>query len=266
MIEDGDAEYLRIGQAAKRLGVTVRTLHYWEAAGLVQVRERSLSGYRLYGAEDMERLHRIVIYRELGLNLESIKAILDNPSTTITTLKEQHEELNKKIAQLHTLDTALEKMIAAHEHGLLLSKEEQTEAFGSAWNPQWPEQARQRYSGTKQWQQYAERSASRDTASWKAIADAMTGFEQALGNAMDDDVAPDSPTANTLAERHRELFSVYFPLSRQMQVCLARMYVANPEYRRHYETIHTGLATWLKRAIDANARAHQIDPETARWQ
>lgn len=59
MIEDGDAEYLRIGQAAKRLGVTVRTLHYWEAAGLVQVRERSLSGYRLYGADSGLSLPRV---------------------------------------------------------------------------------------------------------------------------------------------------------------------------------------------------------------
>lgn len=266
MSEGQDTEYLRVGQAAARLGVTVRTLHYWESIGLAHASARSPSSYRLYDADDMGRLRSIVTYRALGIDLKSIRDILDNPSANIATLKEQREQLGRKIKQLRTLDTALKKMIDAHEHGLLLSETEQTATFGPQWNPKWPEQARQLYYGTKQWQQYAERSASRDAAGWKAIADAMHNFERSLGEAMDSNTAPGSPEANKLAEQHRELLSAYFPISRQMQICLARMYAADHAYRAHYENIHTGLALWLKRTIEANARTHHTNPDTATWQ
>ena len=69
-----------------------------------------------------------------------------------------------------------------------------------------------------------------------------------------------------LVERHREVFASYFPLTRQMQVCLGRMFEADPAFAAHYDGIRAGLATWFRRIIDASARAHDIDPDTATWQ
>lgn len=66
--------------------------------------------------------------------------------------------------------------------------------------------------------------------------------------------------------RHREVFASYFPLTRQMQVCLGRKYEADPGFAAHYDDIHAGLATWFRRIIDASASAHGIDPDTATWQ
>ncbi|SFP11400.1 TipAS antibiotic-recognition domain-containing protein [Actinomadura madurae] len=83
---------------------------------------------------------------------------------------------------------------------------------------------------------------------------------------MDAGVAPGSPEANELVERHREVFSSYFPLTRQMQVCLGRMFEADPGFAAHYDGIRAGLAPWFRRIIDAGARAHGIDPDTATWQ
>lgn len=50
-----------------------------------------------------------------------------------------------------------------------------------------------------------------------------------------------------------------------MQVCLGRMYEADPAFAAHYDGIR-GLATWFRRIVDAEARAHGIDPDTATWQ
>ncbi|MDT0488867.1 TipAS antibiotic-recognition domain-containing protein, partial [Streptomyces doebereineriae] len=88
---------------------------------------------------------------------------------------------------------------------------------------------------------------------------------RALGDAMDAGVTPGSPEAHQLVERHREVFAAYFPLTRQMQVCLGRMYEDDPGFAAHYDGIRTGLATWFRRIIDADARAHGIDPDTATW-
>ena len=58
---------LTVGQVAERLGVTVRTLHHWDAEGLASPSERSGTGYRLYTQADLDRLERVVVYRKLAL-------------------------------------------------------------------------------------------------------------------------------------------------------------------------------------------------------
>lgn len=74
---DGDG--LIVGQAARHLDVTVRALHHWDDIGLARPSLRTAAGYRLYTADDLERLHRVVVYRELGLGLDRIRAVLDDP-------------------------------------------------------------------------------------------------------------------------------------------------------------------------------------------
>lgn len=265
--DDSDAAGLTVGQVATRLGPTVRTLHHWDEIALARPSSRSNAGYRLYAANDLERLRRIVVYRELGLGLEDIRRILDGPSAGIVAaLRAQQEQLAERIEHLNTLSDDLARMVDAHEQGLLMTAEEQAAAFGPGWNPRWPAEARQLYGDTPEWQQYAERSASRTVADWQAIAHATTTLDQALADAMDDGIEPGSPDADALVERHREAFSAYFPITRQMQVILGRVYEADPAYAAHYDGVRTGLASWLRRIIDASARAHGIDPDTATWQ
>ncbi|MGA8113769.1 MAG: MerR family transcriptional regulator [Actinocatenispora sp.] len=262
-----DAEGLTVGQVSARLGVTVRALHHWDGIGLARPSLRTAAGYRLYTAGDLERLHRIVVYREIGLGLNRIRAVLDDSTTDVPdTLRAQRTQVAERIDRLQQLGAGLDRMIDAHERGLLLTVEQQSAIFGPRWDPDWPAQARQRYGDTAQWQQYAERSAARGPEEWQAVADAVAGFDRALGEAMDAGVAPGSPEANRLVERHREVFASYFPLTRQMQVCLGRRYEADPGFAAHYDGIRAGLAAWFRQIIDADARAHGIDPDTAIWQ
>jgi MerR family transcriptional regulator, thiopeptide resistance regulator len=267
MSDAPDADGLTVGEVSTRLGVTVRALHHWDEIGLARPSLRTAAGYRLYTAGDLERLHRIVIYREVGLGLDRIRAILDDSTEDVPgALRAQRTGLAERIDRLQQLSAGLDRMIDAHERGLLLTVEQQAAIFGPRWDPDWPAQARQRYGDTTQWLQYAERSASRGPEEWQAVTDAMAGLERALGDAMDAGVTPGSPEANHLVERHREVFASYFPLTRQMQVCLGRMFEADPAYAAHYDSIRAGLATWLRRIIDASARANGIDPDTATWQ
>ncbi|MGW0787169.1 MerR family transcriptional regulator [Streptomyces sp. NPDC002911] len=266
MPDTTDADGLTVGQASAHLGVTVRALHHWDEIGLARPSLRTAAGYRLYTAGDLERLHRVVVYRELGLGLDKIRAVLDDSTTDVPgALRAQRAQVAERIDRLQRLSTGLDRMIDAHEHGLLLTVEQQAAIFGPRWDPDWPAQARQRYGDTAQWQQYAERAASRGPEEWRAVTDAITGLDRALAEAMDAGVTPGSPEANRLVERHREVFASHFPLTRQMQVCLARMYEADPAFAAHYDSIHTGLATWFRQIVDADARAHGIDPETATW-
>lgn len=67
---------ITVGEVAKRAGLTVRTLHHYDAIGLVRPSARSASGYRLYNASDIERLHTVQSLKELGLGLDAIGAAL----------------------------------------------------------------------------------------------------------------------------------------------------------------------------------------------
>ncbi|MFG3707422.1 MerR family transcriptional regulator [Micromonospora sp. NPDC047670] len=261
------ADGLTVGQVSTRLGVTVRALHHWDDIGLARPSLRTAAGYRLYTAGDLDRLHRIVVYRELGLDLDRIRTLLDDSTADVPgALRAQRTQIAQRIDRLQQLSAGLDRMIAAHERGLLLTAEQQAAIFGPQWNPDWPAQARQRYGDTTQWRQYAEGSASRGPEEWQAIADAVADLDRALADAMDAGVTPGSPEANHLVERHREVFTSYFPLTRQMQVCLGRMFEADPAFAAHYDGIRAGLAAWFRRSIDASARAHHIDPDTATWQ
>ncbi|WP_082516387.1 MULTISPECIES: MerR family transcriptional regulator [unclassified Microbacterium] len=256
-----------VGETATRLGLTVRTLHHWDEIGLARPAARSAAGYRLYTDDDLERLRRIVVYRELGLDLDAIRAVLDEPGGDVASqLRVQRAQLTRRIAQLRDLDDDLQRMIAAQEHGILLSDEEQRETFGPGWNTAWPAQAREAYGASAQWQQYAERSASRTAGDWAAVTETVATFDAELGAAVDAGAVPGDATANALVERHREVFSQYFPITRQMQVHLGRMYAADPRFADHYDAVRPGLSTWLRDAIEASARAHGIDPDTAAWE
>ncbi|BCK57112.1 MerR family transcriptional regulator [Nocardia wallacei] len=268
MPDTTDAAGLTVGQVSARLGVTVRALHHWDEIGLARPSLRTPAGYRLYTDTDLERLHRIVVYRELGLGLDRIRTVLDSSTADVPgALRAQRTQLTERIARLQQLGAGLDRMIEAHERGVLLSAEQQAAIFGPRWDPGWSAQARQRYGDTTQWRQYAERSADRGPAEWQSVADTVAELENALGAAMDAGIAPGSPAANRLAERHREAFTAsYFLLTTQMQVCLARTFETDLGFAAHYNNIRPGLAAWFRRVVDAAARADGIDPDTATWQ
>ena len=69
-----------VGRVADLSGVTIRTLHHYDEVGLLSPEGRSASGYRIYEDRDLERLQRILFYRELGFTL-----MRSRPSLTIRT-------------------------------------------------------------------------------------------------------------------------------------------------------------------------------------
>lgn len=266
MVDDKIDDGATVGVAAELHGLTVRTLHHWDEIGLASPSSRTSAGYRLYTTDDLERLGRVVAYRDAGLSLDAIREVLDDAASEIgTTLRQQRARLAERMQDLQQLDASLERMTEAHERGIVLSDEEQRDIMGEEWDPQGVRTARAIWGESRQWAQFAERSASRTPEQWRALSDAMAQLQDDLSEAMGRGVAPGSDEADALAERHRRVFSHLFPLTRQMQVCLGRMFEADPGFAAHYAGKRAGLATWFRTIIDESARHHGIDPDAATW-
>jgi MerR family transcriptional regulator, thiopeptide resistance regulator len=79
-----------IGELARRTGVSIRALRHYDQIGLLSPAGRTDSGYRLYVAEDIARLHRIKALRQLGLTLTEIRHLLEQSAVSPREMVEDH--------------------------------------------------------------------------------------------------------------------------------------------------------------------------------
>lgn len=106
---------LRIGEVARLLGVTPKTVRHYHKLGLLAEPARSPSGYRLYGADDLLRLHQIRRLQALGLSLARIKEVLGRPGDARSlrdVLGALREELSGQIAALEARRDRVERLLA----------------------------------------------------------------------------------------------------------------------------------------------------------
>ena len=105
--------FMTVGEAAKKIGVTVRTLQYYDKEGLLSPSAESEGGRRLYTNKDLVMLHQIISLKSLGFSLDDIKhrlISLETPSDVATALTEQADSIREKIEQLTASLTAIEQL------------------------------------------------------------------------------------------------------------------------------------------------------------
>lgn len=96
-------KYMTVGEVAKKMNVTVRTLQHYDRVGLLSPSAMSEGGRRLYTDKDIIKLHQIVSLKCLGFSLNDIKdrlIPLDTPIDVAEILSEQAAMIQKKIASL----------------------------------------------------------------------------------------------------------------------------------------------------------------------
>lgn len=74
-----DKKYWKVGELAKRTGITVRTLHHYDQLGLLSPSKDSDAGHRLYTASDISKLQQILSLKQWGFSLQEIKDLMEHP-------------------------------------------------------------------------------------------------------------------------------------------------------------------------------------------
>ena len=100
MIKD---ELIMVGDLAKKMGVSVRTLQYYDKEGLLKPTAISEGGRRLYSCQDIIKLHQILSFKYLGFSLKEIKSkifSLDTPEEVTNALGFQMKSIENQIQAL----------------------------------------------------------------------------------------------------------------------------------------------------------------------
>lgn len=106
-------EALKVGEVARRAGLTVRTLHHYDEIGLVRPSLHTGAGHRLYTRDDLARLQQVLSLRQLGFSLEEIRACLDEPGfSPLEVLRLHVGRLREQIRLQQDLCQCLEALAA----------------------------------------------------------------------------------------------------------------------------------------------------------
>jgi DNA-binding transcriptional MerR regulator len=236
-------------------GITVRTLHHYDEIGLLRASGRSDAGYRRYDDADLDRLQRILFYRELGFGLDEIRQVMtDGNADTVAHLRRQHALVVDRVGRLERMAAAVEKAMEAHTMGISLTPEERFEVFGEFNPDDHAAEVEERWRDTDAYRESARRSRSYTKADWQRIKAESQAIGERYLAAMQAGLPADSVDAMDAAEAARQqITNAFYPCSLQMHVNLAEMYVADPRFTATYEKIAPGMAQYVHDAILANA-------------
>lgn len=246
-----------VGSLAKLAGVTVRALHHYEDEGLLHP-ERTASGYRRYGAADVERLQQILLLRSCGLSLGAIRdAFADDRFDFRAVLTDHLATLRARQKELETLMGTVEKTIASLEGRCTMTDKERFEGMKAraiAENEEHYGAEVRRRHGDAAMDAANERMAGMTEAEWndaKALEAAI--LEQLVRAKATGD--PTGEAARELCAMHARWLQMHWgegTYSPAAHAALAEGYVADPRFTAYYDgSVGEGATAFLRDALVA---------------
>lgn len=237
-----------VKEVSRLTGVSVRTLHHYDAIGLLKPTEVTGAGYRLYDDTALGRLQSILLFRELQFPLKEIKAILDSPDFDLSEALEQQIQLlelqKKHIGELISFAREIQK-----EGG----KNMDFHIFDKSEIEKYKEEARQKWGGTKAYEEFEQRAESADSGhgtdeGGRRIMDIFAKI-----GAMRQKNLP--PAHKDVQEKIRSLQNLitdsYYTCTPAILKELGQMYVNDQRFRQNIDrTGGEGTATFTKQAIE----------------
>ena len=241
-----------VSELARLVGVSVRTLHYYDEIGLLRPSARSASGYRLYNHDDLLHLQQILFYKELELPLGEIQAIMEQAEfDRLQALKVHREQLLKKGERLSRLIDTVDKTIESlTEEDMDLSDEELFAGFTPEQRERYGKESRERWGDEVD--QVEGRLRKLPKAKWEDIQAEGGVVTQAIAELMD--LPVDDPKVQAVIARHHAWIENFYPCSAERYEGLGQMYVEHPDFRAFYEKYRPGLAEFMRDAMAVYAR------------
>jgi len=245
------SKHLTVQAVAELSGVTVRTLHHYDEIGLLRPK-RGKADYRQYTDADVLRLQQILVYRALGLPLQRIKALMDDPGfDAAAALADQRAQLEAQAANtariLRSIDQALARLCGDPTPDL-------ASIFDGFDPAAYETEVEERWGHTEAFAQSKRRTQAYSAQQWEEIKSESDAILHRVAEAVAAGFSPDSESGKDLAEAYRRhVDRYYYSCSPAMYREVASMYTSDERFERTLDAFGEGVAGFLTAAAKANA-------------
>ena len=229
-----------VKEVSRITGVSVRTLHHYDAIGLLKPARVTESGYRLYDDRALQRLQSILFFRELEFPLQDIKKILDSPNF------DPMDALNAQIRLLQLRRDHLEELIS---HALQIQEtgviDLNFKPFDKHEMDAYAAEAKAKWGKTEAYQEYEKKSSGKDAQN----GDALMAIFAEIGAVRHLD--PASAEVQALVSKIQSHITTHFyNCTKPILAGLGQMYVADERFKANIDRAGgDGTAEFVSRAI-----------------
>jgi MerR family transcriptional regulator, thiopeptide resistance regulator len=240
-----------VKQLAALSGVSVRTLHFYDEAGLLKPAYYGSNGYRYYEEAQVLMLQQVLFYRELGFELKEIQRILRRANfEKVAALKSHRRRLLETIARNKELVSTIDKTIAHLKGQTKMKSEEMFAGF----SPE--EQARHERYLVERFGEPVKGDIARSKAKvknwsradWERSGDVFARICKDLVSAMERKQTQGSPEVQQIVRRHYEWLQQFWKPNRESYTGYSQL-VVDSELRAAYESHHPKLPEFAAEAM-----------------
>ena len=224
-----------VRQVAKAAGISVRTLHHYDAIGLLKPGHVGANNYRWYGREELLRLQQILFYRELGLPLARIAAVLDDPGfDPLAALHQHRAALEGRIGHYRTLIRTIDRTIASLEKDEDMEANDYYAGIAPETRDRWRREA-EAFWGKDAVAAAAAKAQGFSKEQVAAIQAEMEAIRADFQRLFREGADPGSDAVQTVTDRHYRWVSHSWTPDAAAFRGLGRYYAENPEFRGTYD-------------------------------
>lgn len=215
---------ITVKQVSRLTGVSVRTLHYYDEIDLLKPTKITDAGYRLYDDTALERLHSILLFRELQFSLKEIKAILDSPDFDIkTALNEQIELLELQKKRLDKIISSVREILDKGVNNMSFSSFDTTEL------EKYRAEAKKKWGHTDAYKEYEQKHSD---SAYKT--DAFMQIFAEIGKVKH--LSPDCKEAQMLIKKLQNFITEnYYTCTDEILKSLGEMYVGDERFKSNID-------------------------------
>ena len=209
-----------VKEVSRLTGISVRTLHHYDAIGLLKPTQVTQAGYRLYDDTALQRLQNILLFRQLQFSLKEIREILDRPDF------DPLQALSQQIALLEMQRKHLDDLIS---HARKIQKtgviNMDFSAYDTAELDRYAAQAKAKWGKTEAYKEFEEKTAGQSKAQLQQTGDALMDIFVEIGAVRHR--SPASEEAQALIAKLQDFISAhYYNCTKQILRGLGQMYIA----------------------------------------
>jgi DNA-binding transcriptional MerR regulator len=231
-----------VGELAAHTGISVKTLHHYDEAGLLSPSAKSGAGYRLYDEKDLERLQQILSLKALGLSLEQIKAAIENRDfSPQDVLQTQFLQMKEQLASQQDLVERLDGMLRLLQSRKSMTAQDFLDAIAmmqtveSYYTPEQREEIRERANVM------GHEKIVQGEQDWQTLIAAVKAE-------MDKGTDPSDPKVRKLAKKWMNLVNQFTGGNSEIENNLRRMYEENPNAGAQFGGPDPGIMEYIKKA------------------